>query len=451
MALRQKRKVNISIRLTKELYDSILADLKRPHAHASERVGFTYGKLQTLSIGEYLILMTKYEPVDDKNYIKDRSVGAHINSDAILVAMQAVLGNTCGAFHTHMHWGSGIPDFSGTDMSGLPKVVNSFRVGSQQAHGMFLLNHDSLNCLVWIPGIEKPVYADKISIVGYQLKHFYPNSRRIPKMPGRLDRQSFLGKNSHWYLHQVKIGIVGLGGGGSHIMQQLAHLGVGNYVLCDPDSVEDSNLNRMVGSNANDAKKKTSKVQVSKRIIKAVLPDANVFALKAPWENCAEHLQSCDIVVGCVDTVAGRRDLEAACRRYLIPLIDIGMDVYESKTGFDVRGQVILSMPGDVCFQCYDFVNEENLKKEAEKYGAAGGRPQVVWSNGVLASTAIGILVDLITGWSTIQNRRVYLSYNGNDNTVKPHTREEFPLQQKCSHYKLDEIGPVVWKKLGNK
>ncbi len=448
MALHPKRKVSVSVRLNKDLYDSILVDLKRPHAHAWERVGFTYAKLQTLGDGEYLILMTKYEPVDDKNYIEDRSVGAHINSDAILAPMQTVLGNTCGAFHTHMHWGSGIPDFSGTDMSGLPKVVNSFRIGSQQAHGLFLLNHDSLNCLAWIPGIEKPVYADKISIVGYPLKHFYPNARRIPNMPGRLDRQSFLGKNSHWYLHKVKVGIVGLGGGGSHIMQQLAHLGVGNYVLCDPDIVEDTNLNRMVGSNIEDVKKKIPKVQVAERIIKALLPDAIVNAQMAPWENCTEHLQSCDIVVGCLDTVAGRRDLEAQCRRYLIPLIDIGMDVYESKTGFDVRGQVILSMPGHLCFQCYDFVNEENLKKEAEKYGAAGGRPQVVWSNGVLASTAIGIVVDLITGWSKVQDRRVYLSYNGNNNTVKPHVREEFPLQEKCPHFKSDEIGPVVWKKL---
>ena len=448
MALQQQKKFNVSIRLTKELYDSILQDLKRPHDHASERVGFSYAKLQTLGDGEYLILMTKYEPVADMNYIKDRLVGAHINSDAILVAMQEVFGNTCGAFHTHMHWGSGIPDFSGTDMKSLPRVVNSFRIGSEQVHGLFLLNHDSLNCLAWIPGIEKPVYADKIAIVGYPLKHFYPNSRKISKMPGRLDRQSFLGKNSHWYLQQTKIGIVGLGGGGSHIMQQLAHIGVGNYVLCDPDIVEESNLNRMVGSNANDAQTKTPKVQVAKRIIKSLLADANVNAFSAPWESCTEQLKSCDIVVGCLDTVAGRRDLEATCRRNLIPLIDIGMDVYESKTGFDVRGQVILSMPGDLCFQCYDFVNEENLRKEAERYGAAGGRPQVVWSNGVLASTAVGIVVDLITGWSNLQNRRVYFSYNGNDNTIKPHIREEFPLQQKCSHYKLDEVGPVVWKKL---
>jgi molybdopterin/thiamine biosynthesis adenylyltransferase len=448
MALRQKKKVSVSIRIAKSLYDSIVADLKRPHAYAAERVSFAYSRIKMLENGECLILINECQPVDDRNYIRNRSVGAHIDSGAILIAMQKSITDGCGVFHTHMHWGSGIPDFSSTDMKSLPKVVNSFRVGSQQAHGLFLLNDDSLNCLVWLPGFQKPVYADKISIVGYPSKYFYPNLRRAPEMPERLDRQYFLGENSHWYLHQAKIGIVGLGGGGSHIMQQLAHLGVGNYVLCDPDIVEETNLNRMVGSNAKDVKKKTPKVEVAKRIIKGVLPDANVKAMKDTWENCTEYLQACDIVVGCLDTVAGRRDLESACRRYLIPLIDIGMDVYKSNSGFEIRGQVILSMPGDLCFECYDFVNEENLKKEAERYGAAGGRPQVVWSNGILASTAIGIVVELITGWTKTVDRKVYLSYNGNINTLKPHVREEFPLHQKCPHYKINEVGPVVWKKL---
>jgi hypothetical protein len=36
---------------------------------------------------------------------------------------------------------------------------------------------------------------------------------------------------------------------------------------------------------------------------------------------------------------------------------------------------------------------------EAEKYGAAGSRPQVVWPNGVLASTAVGLAVQLLTPW----------------------------------------------------
>lgn len=448
MGSRQKRNLRVIVRLTKELYDNILQDLKRPHSHASERVGFCYSKIAVLSDNEFVLLLTKYDTVDDWDYVRDSSVGAHINSDAIQKSMQKSITESCGVFHTHMHWGSGIPEFSSTDMRSLPRVANCFRVGSQEAHGLFLLNYDSLNCLIWLPGIENPVYAHKISIIGYPISFFFPRGftdRHASQQ--RYDRQSFLGENSQMLLQNTKIGIVGLGGGGSHVMQQLAHLGIGSYVLLDPDTIEESNLNRMVGSNQNDVNKKKAKADIAKRVIKAVLPEARVSSFIDNWENHTDDLHSCDLVVGCLDTVAGRRDLEAECRRYLVPLIDIGMDVYRSKEGYDIRGQVIVSMPGDLCFQCFEFITEENLKKEAEKYGAAGGQPQVVWSNGVLASTALGLMADLITGWSRAKGRRVYLSYNGNLNTLKTHTREEYPLNDKCKHYKTEEAGPPLWRK----
>jgi hypothetical protein len=46
------------------------------------------------------------------------------------------------------------------------------------------------------------------------------------------------------------------------------------------------------------------------------------------------------------------------------------------------------------------FLTDELLTQEAARYGDAGGRPQVIWSNGVLCSAAVGIIVDLLTGWS---------------------------------------------------
>ena len=61
------------------------------------------------------------------------------------------------------------------------------------------------------------------------------------------DRQSFLGSTSEQHLSGLTVGILGLGGGGSHVVQQLAHLGVGGYVIADPDLIDETNLNRLVG------------------------------------------------------------------------------------------------------------------------------------------------------------------------------------------------------------
>jgi hypothetical protein len=45
--------------------------------------------------------------------------------------------------------------------------------------------------------------------------------------------------------------------------------------------------------------------------------------------------------------------------------------------------------------------------------------PQVVWSNCVLASTAVELVVDLVTGWTGRHTSYAYFVYDGNESTVK--------------------------------
>lgn len=111
-------------------------------------------------------------------------------------------------------------------------------------------------------------------------------------------------------------------------------------------------------------------------------------------------------------------------------------------------GQVILSMPGSPCMFCVGYLTEEKLGREAAKYGAAGGRPQVAWANGVLSATAIGIAVDLLTDWTRSLRGPVYLSYRGNDGTMMPHPRLTHFRGGVCSHYPLDQAGDPVFKSL---
>ncbi|CAN5544736.1 hypothetical protein BH23ACI1_BH23ACI1_26890 [soil metagenome] len=55
-------------------------------------------------------------------------------------------------------------------------------------------------------------------------------------MSDHQSRQSFLGERSDEFLKGTTAGVIGLSGGGSHVCQQLAHIGVGNYVIVDPQS-----------------------------------------------------------------------------------------------------------------------------------------------------------------------------------------------------------------------
>lgn len=260
-------------------------------------------------------------------------------------------------------------------------------------------------------------------------------------MDARHSRQGFLGAAAPHLFESIQVGVVGLGGGGSHVVQQLAHLGLQRLVLFDADRVEHSNLNRLVGATQRDAESRMLKVEVARRMVLGLNPSAKLRCVAERWQSQPELLRGCDVIVGCVDGFAERRELESCARRHLIPYVDIGLDVH-CVEGLppEMAGQVILSMPGSPCMQCMGFLSEKNLAREAARYGDAGIRPQVVWANGVLAATAVGLVVDLVTGWTRDLNPPVYLSYEANRGTVRPHSRLPY-IRKDCPHYPCEEVG----------
>jgi molybdopterin-synthase adenylyltransferase len=264
----------------------------------------------------------------------------------------------------------------------------------------------------------------------------------------RHERQSFLGPDSESVLENVRAGIVGLGGGGSHIAQQLAHIGVGRFVLSDMDRYEDKNHNRTVGGMASDIDKRTPKVRIAERTILAINPQADVFAVEGRWQTALSGLRECDVIFGCVDSYTERDQLENLCRRYLIPYIDIGMDVYRADSGYAVQGQIILSMPGDLCLRCFNFLRQDLLDREAQDYGKAGGRPQVIWPNGVLASTAVGLFTELMSPWHPgSRGRSVTYDYDGNRHTITVSTRVAALDHIVCQHFgDVRDVGDPFWR-----
>src|ERR1700674_634437 len=137
-----------------------------------------------------------------------------------------------------------------------------------------------------------------------QAQHRWPATCLLMELDkhNRLASQSFLGSNSPEILARARIAIIGLGGGGSHIALQLAHVGIGNLVVVDYDQVEERNLNRMVGATARDARFGTLKTAVIRRVIKRVNPQGSVLAVSRKWQEEAEVLRDCDVIFGCVDT-----------------------------------------------------------------------------------------------------------------------------------------------------
>jgi hypothetical protein len=123
------------------------------------------------------------------------------------------------------------------------------------------------------------------------------------------------------------------------------------------------------------------------------------------------------------------------------------MDVFGLNDGFSISGQVILSMPGELCMRCMGFLRDDLLAKEAANYGAAGGKPQVVWPNGVLASTAVGIFIDLFASWREVKPGSIFMEYDGNSHTVTKSVLWDY-VEKRCQHFgDLSDLGDPFFRK----
>lgn len=246
-------------------------------------------------------------------------------------------------------------------------------------------------------------------------------------------------------LKAARVGVVGCGGGGSHVIQQLAYLGVGTLVIADSDRVEVSNLNRLVGAvpgrrhrglldrafrlGLGDVGR--PKTEVIKRLVNQVAETAVVLAYSESFPSAATvaALRQCDVIVSCVDHLQVRDDLNRLCRRYLIPLIDIGLEIVPdgetSGTLAAISGRVTKAQPDGPCLRCQGVVDDAKL--EAERGGRPPGYagdprlpdPAVVTLNGVIASIATTEVLQVVTGFAGDNSPNCGWLYDGLTGTVE--------------------------------
>jgi molybdopterin-synthase adenylyltransferase len=263
-------------------------------------------------------------------------------------------------------------------------------------------------------------------------------------MSDRHLRQGFLGKDSQQAITNARVAIIGLCGGGSPTAQLLAHIGVGTFDIFDHDNADGGNTNRMMGLTAEDAEKEAPKVDVIERLIKGINPSATVNKY-GRWEDNHLILRSETAIFGCVDSYLGRYELERYARRFLVPYIDLGMDVYGTEGRYSISGQVILSLPGHFCMRCMGIITDERLSQEAKRYGAAGGNPQVAWPNGTLASVAVGKFMAMLTAWNTEMEPSLYSEYDGNRFTVFDSHRLAALKGRVCRHHDGENgVGDII-------
>lgn len=144
------------------------------------------------------------------------------------------------------------------------------------------------------------------------------------------------GKEGQLKLHDLKIGIAGLGGMGSNIAEILVRLGVGHIKIADYDIIEKSNINRQVIANANTVGQK--KALASANELRAISKDFELVVYEdgITEDNVEEFVSDLDAVVDEIDVFPLRPHvwLHQAARKKNLPLysgyiIGMGAHIYK--------------------------------------------------------------------------------------------------------------------------
>ena len=226
----------------------------------------------------------------------------------------------------------------------------------------------------------------------------------------------------------TRVAGVGVGGLGSHVVQQLAFLGIGHFTLVEPEELDMTNRNRYIGSHWDDPVPGTPKVDIAERLIRAIDPDVSI--LKVPTSLLTEQafaaVRQCQWVFGCLDDDAIRLVLTELCLAYRLRLVDLASDVDrdpDSGAIHDYGGRVCVCQDGNGCLMCMGTIDPREAARQFEGDGAwrdwesiygveksvlDGTGPSVVSINGVIASLGVTEFMVAVTDLRPPQRHLVY-------------------------------------------
>ncbi len=172
------------------------------------------------------------------------------------------------------------------------------------------------------------------------------------------------GRNGQERLRAASVFIAGAGGLGSAAALYLAAAGAGRITLCDPDTVELSNLNRQVLYSTSDVGRE--KVTAASERLASLNPAAAIVPLseRIDTSSAPDLIAGHDIAIDCLDTLEARFILNRACMALDVPVI------YAAVSGF--TGQLsFIHPPATPCLEC--FIPHKNPTEKPQVPGCTTG------------------------------------------------------------------------------
>lgn len=330
--------------------------------------------------------------------------------------------NKLGAVICHSH-PSGLK-YSPSDDYGENRIAATLRefIPAGAPMASLLFTPTEVTGRIWLAGKPSPVMLDEILVIGHHIDRIETNNKKASKASSvnLYDRQvRALGKDGQNAIAKAKVGIVGVGGTGSPIAEQLARLGLTDIVLIDPDKFSPTNVTRVYGTYFASVRKSKSlgeyKVDLIANHLKKINPKLQVQAIhkNVVVHDSCRSLQDRDFIFLCTDEHWGRSIVNQVAYQYLIPTINVGVRI-SSKDGVMSNAVGVLDVlrPGKACLWCKQFLHAEriaaeslpryarqNLRQEGYVEDVDTATPSVISFTSSVASSAVSLFIHAFTNF----------------------------------------------------
>jgi molybdopterin-synthase adenylyltransferase len=211
-------------------------------------------------------------------------------------------------------------------------------------------------------------------------------------LPARYQRnRQTISTSQQLTLFRSRVAVIGCGGLGGYVIEQLARLGVGEIVAIDPDIFEEHNLNRQILSSPRNLGE--AKVEAARARVADINPAVTLLPVQEAFgrSNGRELLQGVLLVVDALDSIPVRLELAETCNELNLPLVHGAIGGW--------YGHVATQLPGDNTIQTIykSWVEGKGIEKQL-------GNP--AFTPAVVASLEVAEACKIILGEGALLCRR---------------------------------------------
>jgi molybdopterin/thiamine biosynthesis adenylyltransferase/proteasome lid subunit RPN8/RPN11 len=385
--------------------------------------------------GDEVLLVRDMIEIPNEGYLIRRSEQLRLDPVTLNRLIRPARDAGLSVITIHTHPGTTHPWFSHADDAGDSRLMPSLLNQMPGPHGSMVIAGSTGLSIGRVWSEAGGPSELKVRLVGRMFSWTSPTARKGNDSSWFSRQTLALGEAGQEILRDLHVVIVGLGGTGSVVFCQLAHLGLRRITVVDGDKVESSNLSRVVGATARDVGK-TWKVDVAARYAEQLGLGTEVMCIRGHLgkDVCSADIEGCDIALSCVDRHLPRALLNRLSYEKGVPLIDMGSVFRVDASGriTSGAGRVVIVGPSRPCLACWGHIDPNRIrieslsahdraKETAEGYiqGADVPQPSVVAFNTAVAGSAVIELLRHVTGFWGADDPPMRLSFDFETGTVR--------------------------------